>query len=309
MASANDVINIALRRVGAARVSNWSSDTSKEAIVARDVFHGARKDVLGMHHWNRATRRVQLTELTAAPGFGWDNAFGLPDDFIRVVSVHPSDNEHAVVPYKLEFINDTTTATIVVVDFSNLAGATIQFEGINIVTTTLTEGTDFTAVTSNSVTADNIVTAMGTTTTTGIIGLTASNSAGTITVTSANGYTLQNITLSDAVNTTRTNPSITPQYSLFANSDTIFLRYIFDLADINIWSSMMCDVLALRLARDFAVAIAHDESMAEGLERLYQKKLSRIKAVDGIEDWPEQRPEGSWVTARFGGRDFSINTG
>ncbi len=306
MASANGVINIALRRVGASRVSNWATGTDKEDILARDIYHEARRDVLGLHTWNHATRRVKLTKLTSAPGFGWDNAFAMPDDFIRVVSVHPADAEHATIPYKLEHIDDTSTSgTITVVTAADTATDTYQFKGINLVDTTLTEGTDWDRTNAdNNATATSLATAISV-----INGLTATASSAVITIASDNGFTLQSITLSDSTATTRTQPTVKPQYSLFSNSDTIYLRYVFDLDDMNIWSANMRDVLALRLARDFALPLTQDRLLAEKLDLLYEKKLSRSKSVDGVEDWPERQPAGSWFDSRMGGRDFIINDG
>lgn len=310
MATANDVINVALRRIGAARVRDWANDITVEADVARDLFHEARRDILGLHYWNRATLRVKLEELTSSPGFGWDNAFRLPHDFISVVSVHPSDNEYSTIPYKLEYITDESTAGyLTVVDYTALGTDTFRFVGTNITDTTLINGTDFTAITSNNATATLIASAIGTTSTTGITGIIASPSSAVVTVTSANGYNLQKMILSDPVNTLATQPVSRKQYSLFSNSDTIYLRYIFDNDNVATWSATMRDVLATRLARDFAMALSQDRLLAEKMGFLYERKLSRVKARDGIEDWPEKRPTGSWVSARFGGRPFVVNDG
>lgn len=310
MATANDVINIALRRIGSARVRDWASDVSVQGDVARDLFHEARRDILGLHYWNRATRRVKLATLTSSPSFGWDNAFRLPHDFISVVSVHPADSEYAIIPYKLETINDESTpGTLRITDYGNLATDTFRFVGINIIDTTLTNGTDFTAATSDDVTAGLLATAIGTTSTTGIIGISASATTDTVTVTSADGYTLQKFILSNTTRTVPVQPVFTSLYSLFSNSDTIYLRYIFDNDNIATWSATMRDVLATRLSRDFAMALSQDRALAEKMGALYERTLSRVKARDGIEDWPERRPAGSWVESRMGGGSFGINDG
>jgi hypothetical protein len=305
-----DIANVALRRVGAQRIDDLG-ENSVQARLTRDIIHAARRDLLTMHTWNFATRRTKLAELTSAPGFGFDNAFGLPDDLLRVVSVHPSDDNYASIRYKLEYMDDTTTnGSVTVVTYTGLSTETIKFEGTNIVTTTLTEGTDFDAETSNTVTGDNIVTAVGATATTGIIGISASNSAGVVTFTPASGYTLKTITLSDTTDTTRVNPVIKPQYALLTDSDTIYIRYVFDLQDVNIMSETFRDVFSLRLARDYAMNLAKDRKLAEALSIELKLKLGRAKSIDGIEDWPESRPSGSWVDSRFGGqRGFTINDG
>lgn len=103
MATATDVVNIALRRIGADRISDLRTDTTKEARAARDLYDEARRDLLNLHNWNFAIVRDQLTASATEPEFGWDYAYILPTDFIRMVSVHPHDDDFATVEYRLEF--------------------------------------------------------------------------------------------------------------------------------------------------------------------------------------------------------------
>lgn len=110
-----NIVNIALRRCGANRIGSLESDSSKEAIVARDLYQEARRDMLNSHTWNWAIKRVELDEADT-PAFGWDYAFALPDDFIRVISVHPYDDESSIIPYKLEFQDDADRVLVTNVD-------------------------------------------------------------------------------------------------------------------------------------------------------------------------------------------------
>lgn len=103
MATPTDVVNIALRRIGANRISNLQVDTQKEAVAARDLYDEARRDLLNMHNWNFAIKRDQLTVSATTPEFGWDYAYPLPEDFVRMIGVHPHDSDDAIVEYKLEF--------------------------------------------------------------------------------------------------------------------------------------------------------------------------------------------------------------
>ena len=105
MATPTDLVNIALRRCGANRISSLENDTTKEAISARDIYDEARRDLLYTHNWNFAVKRAQLTASATEPEFGWDYAYVLPDDFVRLISVHPSDDDESVVPYRLEFLD------------------------------------------------------------------------------------------------------------------------------------------------------------------------------------------------------------
>lgn len=103
MATKTDIVNIALRRIGANKITDIDRDTTKEAVAARDLYEEARKELLNLHTWNFATKRDQLEASATPPAYGWDYAYIIPDDLIRVVSVHPHDDDDASVPYKLEF--------------------------------------------------------------------------------------------------------------------------------------------------------------------------------------------------------------
>jgi hypothetical protein len=197
MATPTDIVNIALRRIGADRVSSMENDSSKEARVARDIYDEARRDVLNHHAWNFAIRREQLTASATEPEFGWDYAYPLPDDFVRMVSVHPGEDDDATVPYKLEFQDGD----------------------------------------------DRVV---------------------------------------------------------LCNSNQVYIRYVFDNEDVNTWSASFRDVLAWRLARDFAAALSKSAAAAEGADRALTRALTRSKSIDGIEDWPEKMAEGDWTTIRSG---------
>lgn len=195
MATPTDIVNVALRRIGANRISSLENDAHKEAVVARDLYHDARRDVLNTHHWNFAIKRAALTVSATAPAFGWDYAFPLPTDFIRLISAHPTDNDDAQMAYKLEYQS-----------------------------------------------SDDRV--------------------------------------------------------LLTDSSTVYIKYIWDLEDANLFSAVFRDALAFRLARDFAGALSKSSAAAELADVGYRKALSRAKSIDGIEDWPERMAEGNWVNAR-----------
>lgn len=195
MSTATDLCNIALRRIGSERLNNLYTDVSHTAVVVRDIYDEARRDCLNLHNWNFASKRLALTVSTTAPAFGFDYAYPLPEDFIRMISVHPYDDESATVEYRLEFQEDD-----------------------------------------------------------------------------------------DRV--------------LVTNSNQIFIRYVFDLEDANVMSAAFRDVLAFRLARDFAAALPQSSTLAELTDAAFRRKLSHAKTIDGIEDFPDRMADGSWVTER-----------
>ena len=196
MATPTDIVNVALRRIGANRISSLTQDSNKEAVAARDLYDEARRDLLNLCNWNFAVKRATLTKSATAPAFGYDYAYPLPADFIRMISVHPHDDDDSIIPYRLEFQS-----------------------------------------------SDDRV--------------------------------------------------------LVTDSNQIYIKYVFDQEDANLMSAAFRDALSWRLARDFAGALSKSTAAAELSHNVYMKTLSRAKAIDGIEDYPDKMADGDWVTSRF----------
>ena len=86
MASETEIINMALGRIGAKRISDFTdtSEDNVQSVQARLHYVQTRDALLRSHWWRFARTRVQLSENTTAPTFEWDNAFDLPNDFLRL---------------------------------------------------------------------------------------------------------------------------------------------------------------------------------------------------------------------------------
>jgi hypothetical protein len=57
-------------------------------------------------------------------------------------------------------------------------------------------------------------------------------------------------------------------------------------------------VLILRMAKIFAISIAKSNPLFQALDQEEQKAYRQARSIDGIEDYPEKLPEGSWATSR-----------
>ncbi len=78
------ICNWALAKVGAASISSLS-DTTPNAKVCNNRFWGVRDALYRTHIWAFAARRVQLATVLPSPVFGYENAFPVPPDFIRLL--------------------------------------------------------------------------------------------------------------------------------------------------------------------------------------------------------------------------------
>ncbi len=107
MVSTTDVVNVALRRVGASRiVSLTEAEDSASFTVANDLFDEVLDDLLRQHAWNFATKRAKLAQLADEPTFEFDHAYAMPAGWIRTVSVHPNSAGAGTMFYREEQLDD-----------------------------------------------------------------------------------------------------------------------------------------------------------------------------------------------------------
>lgn len=99
------------------RITSFTQNT-KEANLCEEIYFDFRDQLLEMHYWNFAQARVQLAvDSDDTPVFGFEFAYQLPADFLKIRSVHEhdlgagSDIHVGSVPYKHEGDNILTDAS------------------------------------------------------------------------------------------------------------------------------------------------------------------------------------------------------
>lgn len=117
MASEVEIINEALIRLGASKITSRTED-SDAAIAADSVFDGRRDDLLRGHTWNFATRRTQLARSAVVPTSEFDYQFPVPTDFLRVAVVSDSDVGKTTVAYRIG--SHSTDGTVILTDATQL---------------------------------------------------------------------------------------------------------------------------------------------------------------------------------------------
>lgn len=93
------ICNLALYKVGAERITSLSDET-KAGRLCNDIYAFCRDFTLVAHPWNFATERVALGLTATVPAFGFDAAFQLPSNCLRVVETEYDDYE--TFTYKVE---------------------------------------------------------------------------------------------------------------------------------------------------------------------------------------------------------------
>lgn len=86
MATSVSICSNALLMLGGLPFSSFD-ETKPHVRVAANLYPSVRDDVLRLHPWNCATRRVILAPMVAAPAFDFSNQFQLPGDWLRTLQV------------------------------------------------------------------------------------------------------------------------------------------------------------------------------------------------------------------------------
>lgn len=91
-ASETEIANSALSKLGTKRILSLNEDT-REARLLKEQFAKIRDDLLRSHPWNFAIARANLAAITTAPAFGFEKAFQLPTDCLRVLETDDDTTE------------------------------------------------------------------------------------------------------------------------------------------------------------------------------------------------------------------------
>lgn len=105
MTSKTDLTNEAFALVGVERITSFDSSAGRPAVIARDVFDVTFQSVLRAHNWNFNDCMKQLSDTGVTPTMGWEYAYNLPDDYLRCMSVHGSDDLNDFIDYKLGYMS------------------------------------------------------------------------------------------------------------------------------------------------------------------------------------------------------------
>lgn len=84
--SQTEIVNLALTRLGQDRVISIDDD-NESARVIRALWDFTRDAVLASYPWKFAIKRTSLPALSAAPAYGWERQFTVPEECLRLVQV------------------------------------------------------------------------------------------------------------------------------------------------------------------------------------------------------------------------------
>ena len=99
---------------------------------------------------------------------------------------------------------------------------------------------------------------------------------------------------------------VASQRCIVASSDSIYLRYVYQITDANLMAADFRAALASALARDMAIPVASSNTLREEMAAQHLQDILKAKNSDAQGGFPEMRPRGSWASSRGGyrtGRD------
>lgn len=118
MANIVEIANFALGNVAEQRITTLEDNSEPARLCLLHIAQSVR-EVLAMGRWKCARKPAELNLLTEAPLFGWEKAFQLPVDFIRLVSLNDLDPDDIDEPiYEVQgrtLLTDEDVASIVYV--------------------------------------------------------------------------------------------------------------------------------------------------------------------------------------------------
>lgn len=85
---------------------------------------------------------------------------------------------------------------------------------------------------------------------------------------------------------------------VLASTEQLFMRYVARITDVNTMTSDFRELLATKIAHEGAIPIAQSNTLKQDMKDDLKRIMRRARSVDAIEDFPESRPEGSWVRSR-----------
>lgn len=333
--TSTDIANQALRRIGAATISDITSTTEKGALVANEFYADTVKEVSRAHPWNCLKRRATLKAFGKEPAFEWGYRYALPSDFLRMEKLNGVNAWEPQDFFEIEGFYDSLvtngTFTNQIDDWtdadtgdgaSTISGDQLRLEVTSSGTAkrtqsihTLTDSDhDFSisvASLSGSAAVDfEIYAGDDTDEATNLVPVASQQKAstGTHTFTFFPQYKSCVLKISNSgagvavVDTCAVTCSEAPSHVLLTDADSARVSYISSRTAVTEYDSLLTECLVLLLASKLVVSMRQDEALTQALLAEYNGKLSAARRIDGNEQGRRQYDiaGGSrWVNSRW----------
>jgi hypothetical protein len=96
------IANLALSRLGEPAIMDMTDENSEVARLITVVYEPTVREIARDHEWNCLRKRANIPQLATAPEFGYDHAYQLPPDFIRLLRLNGRDVQERTALYDIE---------------------------------------------------------------------------------------------------------------------------------------------------------------------------------------------------------------
>lgn len=86
--------------------------------------------------------------------------------------------------------------------------------------------------------------------------------------------------------------------TIAANSEDVFLHYVYKVTDPNVMTSDFREALSCLLAMDAATSLASSNALYDRMEKAFETRLMTAKSTDAMANRGGPFPKGTWVTRR-----------
>lgn len=86
---------------------------------------------------------------------------------------------------------------------------------------------------------------------------------------------------------------------ILADSDSLYIRYIYEVTDPNLYDALFIDSLATKVAFELSEALTQSNAKKNLLGEEYTLSIQRAKSIDAVENPPTVFQEDSWLEVRF----------
>lgn len=124
-ASSVEICNLAISWLGGSRITSLDDD-SDEARICKANYDSSRRAVLEEREWTFAIKRVQLSQLSETPLFGYAHKFLVPSDLLYSIGVYDPAHATRVNPPQERHVleNNSILADIPLIDLKYIYDVT-----------------------------------------------------------------------------------------------------------------------------------------------------------------------------------------
>lgn len=143
MSSKTGIANRCLAKIGETRVSNIDTDSTKKALIIKDMWDSVRDSLLELYPWNFAITRTQLALDGTSPSWGYSNRYLLPTDFLSLLSIQ-NEPDYIIeggyiltdsgAPLYIRYIRRVTSTGDFTATFDEAFAATLAVECVEAIT-------------------------------------------------------------------------------------------------------------------------------------------------------------------------------